>query len=426
LSYFSFATLAVHVLFKKSFSFYIVPSSLTKQSGRRRSIARQKFPPKSCSSAPFLMAFSNEGRRVFGVFRVRLLTSFWSRCSVSDAPRSSPYAPSTLFSLFSYNFPKTNLFSCCSSDNQLISTHKFQMNSLTTDDHIPPTPPTHRNSMHSIHMDSNRPSNSSAVPLQMAAIKRDCATIFLSPDSSPLKNRDINLPASSGPRVSTPIRFGLQKKSPLQTKLELSPIRVKKRHRPRNLAASFMDDLTENDCSVPVNENRPPTSAFLPPPALPVLSHQTPIRTSVIVTRDTSLASLSANSTGYHDDTSIDSSNENSENQCRKSSFIRRGRPKLDTIKSMMTTETLANSSIRCSLCNRVFPREKSLQAHIRTHTGEKPYECDYPGCMRKFTQSGQLRTHQRLHTGEKPFVCAFPGKIIHNFVCFSILDLLI
>ncbi|RUS72967.1 hypothetical protein EGW08_019270, partial [Elysia chlorotica] len=88
----------------------------------------------------------------------------------------------------------------------------------------------------------------------------------------------------------------------------------------------------------------------------------------------------------------------------------KRGRPRSDLITALMVEGTSSRSRIRCNKCGRVFPREKSLQAHLRTHTGERPYSCDYPGCSRAFCQSGQLKTHQRLHTGEKPFACVVDG----------------
>ncbi|XP_076055412.1 uncharacterized protein LOC143033807 [Oratosquilla oratoria] len=88
----------------------------------------------------------------------------------------------------------------------------------------------------------------------------------------------------------------------------------------------------------------------------------------------------------------------------------KRGRPRADAITNLIIEGSQSPSSIKCHICNRVFPREKSLQAHLRTHTGERPYQCDYPGCTKAFTQSGQLKTHQRLHTGEKPFVCSASG----------------
>uniref|UniRef100_A0A182MY99 C2H2-type domain-containing protein n=1 Tax=Anopheles dirus TaxID=7168 RepID=A0A182MY99_9DIPT len=90
-----------------------------------------------------------------------------------------------------------------------------------------------------------------------------------------------------------------------------------------------------------------------------------------------------------------------------KSSENKRGRPRSEALTTLMVEGSISPSAIKCRYCNRVFPREKSLQAHLRTHTGERPYQCDYPGCNRAFTQSGQLKTHQRLHTGERPFICS-------------------
>ncbi|KAL7297993.1 hypothetical protein TKK_0009003 [Trichogramma kaykai] len=97
----------------------------------------------------------------------------------------------------------------------------------------------------------------------------------------------------------------------------------------------------------------------------------------------------------------------------RRNDSHRRGRPRADALTHLMMQGSTSPSSIKCAYCNRVFPREKSLQAHLRTHTGERPYTCDYPGCTKAFTQSGQLKTHQRLHTGEKPFVCTHEGCVM-------------
>ncbi|CAK9298431.1 unnamed protein product [Gordionus sp. m RMFG-2023] len=100
----------------------------------------------------------------------------------------------------------------------------------------------------------------------------------------------------------------------------------------------------------------------------------------------------------------------------------KRGRPKLDNISYLMLKGKVTPHKIRCQICQRIFPREKSLKAHTRTHTGEKPFACYFNDCNKSFAQSGQLKTHQRLHTGEKPFVCTYPGcktKFAHpNRIC--------
>ena len=45
------------------------------------------------------------------------------------------------------------------------------------------------------------------------------------------------------------------------------------------------------------------------------------------------------------------------------------------------------------------------------THTGEKPFKCDYHNCGKEFRWKQNLSVHLRTHTGEKPFNCLFCGK---------------
>lgn len=52
----------------------------------------------------------------------------------------------------------------------------------------------------------------------------------------------------------------------------------------------------------------------------------------------------------------------------------RRGRPRSEALTSLMIEGSTSPSAIKCGFCNRVFPREKSLQAHLRTHTGTFVY----------------------------------------------------
>ena len=55
----------------------------------------------------------------------------------------------------------------------------------------------------------------------------------------------------------------------------------------------------------------------------------------------------------------------------------KRGRPRADAISSLVQEGSSSGNAIRCQICSRVFPREKSLQAHLRTHTG-KSYLNEY------------------------------------------------
>ena len=62
-----------------------------------------------------------------------------------------------------------------------------------------------------------------------------------------------------------------------------------------------------------------------------------------------------------------------------------------------------------CDQCDKKFPGRNALEAHRRTHSGEKPFVCDI--CGASFRTKGTLQGHQRTHTSHTPFTCNVCGR---------------
>ena len=57
-------------------------------------------------------------------------------------------------------------------------------------------------------------------------------------------------------------------------------------------------------------------------------------------------------------------------------------------------TEASTSDKFLCTFCDKTFPRAANLTRHLRTHTGEQPYQC--PHCDRLFSISSNLQRHIR------------------------------
>ncbi|TGO52287.1 hypothetical protein BCON_0144g00240 [Botryotinia convoluta] len=71
----------------------------------------------------------------------------------------------------------------------------------------------------------------------------------------------------------------------------------------------------------------------------------------------------------------------------------------MGSFSSKVSTST--QKKHKCKVCDKRFTRPSSLQTHMYSHTGEKPFPCDVEGCGRHFSVVSNLRRHKKVHKGD-------------------------
>ncbi|XP_058807086.1 GDNF-inducible zinc finger protein 1-like [Phymastichus coffea] len=82
---------------------------------------------------------------------------------------------------------------------------------------------------------------------------------------------------------------------------------------------------------------------------------------------------------------------------------------KAEPTKKKKSKSKKSTDELTCPQCDRSFHHKNSLVYHMRSHSGERPHQCEI--CGKSFFAGSALKVHKRLHSGDKPYKCDVCGR---------------